>query len=141
MRAPAILGIRIDSLAALYRWRLRQRFAQELLAASGIAIGVALVFGVLLANTSITGSANRLIHQLVGSARLQLAARSADGFDQRYSEAVGRLPGVEVAAPVLRENATIIGATGRQSVQLIGVTPRLAALGSAATQNLALEPS
>jgi putative ABC transport system permease protein len=136
MPAPAILGIRIGSLAALYMWRLRQRLAQELLAASGIAIGVALVFGVLLANTSITGSANRLIHQLVGSASLQLAARSSNGFDQSYSEAVGRLPGVEVAAPVLRENATIVGAKGRQSVQLIGVTPRLAALGSAATRNL-----
>jgi len=136
MRTPAILGIRVGSLAALYMWRLRQRLAQEVLAASGIAIGVALVFGVLLANTSITGSADRLIHQLVGSARLQLAARSSNGFDQRYTEVAGRLPGVEVAAPVLRENATIIGAKGRQSVQLIGVTPRLAALGSAATQNL-----
>jgi putative ABC transport system permease protein len=136
MRAPAILGVRMGSLVALYGWRLRQRLAQELLAASGIAIGVALVFGVLLANTSITGSAQQLIHQLVGSARLQLSARSADGIDQRYTEAVAKLPGVQVVAPVLRENATIIGSRGRQSVQLIGVTPRMVALGSAATQNL-----
>lgn len=136
MRAPPILGVRMGSLAALYGWRLRQRLAQELLAASGIAIGVALVFGVLLANTSITGSAEQLIHQLVGSARLQLAARSAAGIDQHYTEAAGRLPGVQVVAPVLRENATIIGPKGRQSVQLIGVTPRMVALGSAATQNL-----
>lgn len=136
MRAPAILGVRVGSLAALYGWRLRQRLAQELLAASGIAIGVALVFGVLLANTSITGSAERLIHQLVGSARVQLSARSADGFGQRYTEAAARLPGVQVVAPVLRENATIIGPKGRQPVQLIGVTPRMVALGSAATQNL-----
>ena len=136
MRAPAILGIRVGSLMALYGWRLRQRLAQELLAASGIAIGVALVFGVLLANTSITGSAERLIHQLVGSARLQLVARSAEGIDQHFTEAAGKLPGVQVVAPVLRENATIIGPNGRQSVQLIGVTPRMVALGSAARQNL-----
>ncbi len=136
MRIPTILGLRAGSLVALYRWRLRRRLAQELLAASGIAIGVALVFGVLLANSSITGSAEHLIHQLVGSARLQLAARSNDGFDQHYSEAAGRLPGVQVAAPVLRENVIIVGPKGRRAVQLIGVTPRLSALGSAATQNL-----
>lgn len=136
MRAPPILGVRIGSLAALYGWRLRQRLAQELLAASGIAIGVALVFGVLLANTSITGSANRLVHQLVGSARLQLVARSSGGFDQHLAEAAGKLPGVQVAAPILREDATVVGPHGAQRVQLIGVTPRLVALGSAATQNL-----
>jgi putative ABC transport system permease protein len=136
MRGPSILGVRAGSLVTLYVWRLRQRVVQELLAASGIAIGVALVFGVLLANTSITGSAAQLTHQLVGSARLQLAARSAQGFDQQLATAAGRLPGVQVAAPVLRENATIVGPRGRQSVQLIGVTPRLIALGSAATQSL-----
>ncbi len=135
-RAPSLLGVRVGSLFTLYAWRLRQRLAQELLAAGGIAIGVALVFGVLLANSSITGSAAGLIHQLVGSARLQLAARSADGFDERLADAAGKLPGVQVAAPVLRENATIVGPAGREQIQLIGVTPRLAALSSAVTQNL-----
>jgi putative ABC transport system permease protein len=135
-RTPVLLGVRVGSLFTLYAWRLRQRLAQELLAAGGIAIGVALVFGVLLANTSITGSAAGLIHRLVGSARLQLAARSADGFDERQAEAAGRLPGVQVAAPVLRENVTIVGPAGRRQVQLIGVTPRLPALSSAVTQDL-----
>ncbi len=136
MRGFSIMGVRAGSLVTLYRWRLRQRLAQELLAAAGIMIGVALVFGVLLANTSITGSAGRLVHQLVGSAQLQLAARSGEGFDQRIAEDVGRLPGVQVATPILRENATIVGPGGRELVQLVGVTPRLVALGSAATENL-----
>jgi putative ABC transport system permease protein len=136
MRGISIMGVRPGSLVTLYRWRLRQRLAQELLAAAGIVIGVALVFGVLLANTSITGSAGRLVHQLVGSARLQLAARSAEGFDQQIAEEAGRLPGVQIATPILRENATIVGPTGREPVQLIGVTPRLVSLGSAATENL-----
>lgn len=135
-RAPSLLGVRVGSLFTLYAWRLRQRLAQELLAAGGIAIGVALVFGVLLANSSITGSAGGLVHQLIGTARLQLAARSADGFDERLADAAGKLPGVQVAAPVLRENATIAGPAGRERVQLIGVTPRLAVLGNAVTQNL-----
>ena len=135
-RSPALMGVRVGSLFTLYAWRLRQRLAQELLAAGGIAIGVALVFGVLLANSSITGSAAGLVHQLVGSARLQLAARSTAGFDESLADAAGRLPGVQVAAPVLRENATIVGPAASQQVQLIGVTPRLAALNSAVTQNL-----
>jgi putative ABC transport system permease protein len=136
MRGFSIMGVRPGSLVTLYRWRLRQRLAQELLAAAGIMIGVALVFGVLLANTGITGSAGRLVHQLVGSARLQLAARSEEGFDQQIAETAGRLPGVQVATPILRENVTIVGPSGREPVQLIGVTPRLVALGSAATENL-----
>jgi putative ABC transport system permease protein len=49
---------------------------------------------------------------------------------------VGRLPGVRVAAPVLRENAEVLGPGGRRPVQLVGVTPRLVALGGEATQNL-----
>jgi putative ABC transport system permease protein len=130
------MGVRPGSLVTLYRWRLRKRLAQELLAAAGIVVGVALVFGVLLANTTITGSAGRLVHQLVGSARLQLAARSADGFGERLAETAAKLPGVQVATPILRENATIIGPAGRESIQLLGVTPHLVALGSVATQNL-----
>ncbi len=136
MRRPSILGVRPGSLVTLYVWRLRQRVVQELLAAGGIAIGVALVFGVLLANTSITGSAARLVHQLVGSARLQLSARSAEGFDEQLATTAATLPGVKVAVPVLREDATIVGPSGREAVQLIGVTQRLIALRGAATQNL-----
>jgi putative ABC transport system permease protein len=136
MGRPSIMGVRLGSLVTLYQWRLRKRLAGELLAAGGIVIGVALVFGVLLANTTITRSAESLVHQLIGSARLQLAARSAEGFDEGLAEAASRLPGVQVATPILRENATIVGPKGRESIQIVGVTPRLVALGSAATQNL-----
>ena len=79
---PRVAGVRLSMLVHLYRLRLRAHAIQELLAGSGIAVGVALVLGVLVANTSLTGSAGELIHQVVGSARLQLSARSAEGFDQ-----------------------------------------------------------
>ena len=69
-------------LFRFYGWRLRRHTAQELLAGGGIAVGVALVFGVLVANTSLIGSAGTLLHGLIGSARLQLVARSSDGFDE-----------------------------------------------------------
>jgi putative ABC transport system permease protein len=123
-------------LLFLYRRRLRAHPVQELLAGSGVAIGVALVFGVLLANASLTSSAGELVHGLAGSARFALVARSSQGFEEGLVEQVGNLPGVEVASPVLRENVTLIGPRGQEPVQLIGVTASLEALGGVTTQQL-----
>jgi putative ABC transport system permease protein len=120
-------------LVHLYRVRLRSHAVQELLAGSGIAVGVALVLGVLVANTSLTGSAGQLVHQVIGSARLQMTARSQQGFEQRLATRSQRLPGVRVAAPVLRENVAIVGPRGRSAVQLLGITMLAARLGIVGT--------
>jgi putative ABC transport system permease protein len=133
---PRIAGVRVSMLVHLYRVRLRSHAVQELLAGSGIAVGVALVLGVLVANTSLTGSAGALVHQVVGSSRLQLAARSQQGFEQRLADATGRLRGVKVAAPVLRENIALLGPRGRSAVQLLGITPEAAQLGTLGTHGL-----
>lgn len=134
--APQIAGIRLSALLELYRWRLGDGKIQELLAATGIAIGVALLFGVLVANTSVVGSASQLIRAVDGSARFQRAARSPEGFSETLAKEAASLPGVAVAAPLLRENATIIGPTGRDSIQLVGVTPIQVQLGGAVTRDL-----
>jgi putative ABC transport system permease protein len=126
---PRIMGVRLSMLLRFYGWRVRRNTMQELLAGSGIAVGVALVFGVLVANTSLVNAAGQLLHGLVGSARLELAARSSDGFDARLATRVHRLPGVEAAAALLRENVTVVGSKGRESVQLIGFDPSVAELG------------
>lgn len=131
---PKILGVRLTMLLFLYRRRLRAHPMQELLAGAGIAVGVALVFGVLLANSSLTSTAEQLIHGLDGSARLTLLARSDAGFPEQLTEKIRRLPGVQVATPLLRENVTIAGPRGSQAIQLIGVTPSLATLGGLAQQ-------
>jgi putative ABC transport system permease protein len=120
----------------MYRIRLRKHGVPELLAGAGIAVGVALVFGVLVANTSITGSTAALIQAVNGSARLQLAARSSDGFNEQLADQVRRLPGVQTSASLLRENAMIVGPRGHQPIQLVGVTPGIVTLGGSATQNL-----
>jgi putative ABC transport system permease protein len=132
-----ILGIRPSMLLYLYRRRLRAHPVGELLAGSGVAIGVALVFGVLLANASLTSSAGELVHGLTGSARFALVGRSAQGFDERLAEQAGSLPGVQVAAPVLRENVTLSDSRSQEAVQLIGVSPSLEALGGVAAQQYA----
>jgi putative ABC transport system permease protein len=133
---PRVAGVRLSMLFHLYLVRLRSHAVQELLAASGIAVGVALVLGVLVANTSLTSSAGELIDQVVGSARLQLAARSPEGFEQG-SVRVSSLPGVSVAASVLREDVALVGPDGRTSVQLLGVTPELLLLGGTGARDLA----
>jgi len=131
---PRLAGVRVSVLIHLYRVRLRSHAVQELLAGSGIAVGVALVLGVLVANQSLTGSAGELVHQLVGSAQLQLDGRSQLGYEARLAAAARRLPGVRAAAPMLRENAAVSGPRGRYAVQLIGTTPQAVGLGGLASR-------
>jgi putative ABC transport system permease protein len=138
---PAIFDIRVSILFHLYFRRLRSQTVQELLAGSGIAIGVALVLGVLLANASLLGSTEQTLRGVIGAARLELVARSDNGFDQKLAQRVALLPGVQVAASVLQENAAILGPKGRVSIRLIGVTPRVVSLGGAITQNIGAGPS
>jgi len=135
-RRLTILGLRPSALLDLYRWRLKDNGIQELLAGLGIAVGVALLFGVLVANTSIQASATQLLRSVTGSARLELSARSSRGFDQRLASVVGKLPGVQASAPILRESAVVVGPKASQSVQMLGVTEGLVSLHTAAVKNL-----
>lgn len=127
---------RLRALWDLYVWRVRQHPVQEFMGGVGIAVGVALFFGVLLANVGVTGSSARLLHQIVGSARYVLSARSSDGYSENLTARVRRLPGVQVASPVLRETATVVGPKGRKPIELIGVTPSIITLEGGATRNL-----
>lgn len=117
-------------LLVFYAWRLRRQRVLELLAGGGVAAGVALMFGVLVANAALTGPTNEILHGLAGSAQLELAARSSDGFDESLLAKVKASPGVMAAAPLLSESATIAGPKGRRSVDLIGVTADLVRLDS-----------
>lgn len=141
MLRPSIFGLRIGTLLHLYFRRLRSHTVQELLAGSGIAVGVALVLGVLLANGSLLGSTEQTIDGVIGSARLELDARSNRGFDEHLAQRVALLPGVKVAASVLQENATVLGPTGRVSVRLVGVTPAMVLLGGTVTKSVGAGPS
>jgi putative ABC transport system permease protein len=133
---PSICGLRLTALYAIYREHWRYYRAPELMAGTGIAVGVSLVFGVLVANSSILGSTREAIHAVNGSASLKLVARSPHGFSQGLAQRVSELPGVAVAAPVLRESAVIEGPKGRLLGQLVGVSDRIVSLESSATKDL-----
>jgi putative ABC transport system permease protein len=121
--------VRLSSVIHLYRVRLRSRLVQELLALTGIAVGVGLVFAALVANTSLTGSVRQLTSSIVGDASMQLAARGADGFDERLLTDVQRIDGVTAAAPIVEARANLVGPEGRRSVLLIGGDARFSRLG------------
>lgn len=132
-----ICGMRVSMLLFMHRRRLRAHPVGELLALAGVAVGVALVFGVLLANASLTSSAGRLVHSLAGDARFELAARSQQGMPESVAHAAEALPGVQVAAPVLRSEVTLAGPRGAEAVQMIGVSPSVEDLGGLAGEELA----
>lgn len=124
----------------LYRVRLRSRLLQECFALVGIAAGVALLFASQVASESLSSSVAQLSRGIVGSARLQLLARDPHGFDEHVLAGVRRVPGVELAAPLLEANANASGPHGSRSVELIGAEESLARLGGALVRHTQLTP-
>ncbi len=117
------------ALFYLYRNWLRVHTVQELLAGLGVAVAVALVFATLIANGSIAGSADEVVHTVIGPASLQLRARGSEGFDERLLASVEHLAGVKQAAPLLEQTATILGPHARRvTVDIAGADFALATL-------------
>lgn len=98
----------LSTLFYFYRKRLKVHAAQELLAGTGVAVAVALLFAVLVANGSITNSARAVVHAVIGPANLQLRARNLDGISETLVKRVEQLPGVKRAAPLLEVNGTLV---------------------------------
>jgi putative ABC transport system permease protein len=131
----------LTSILRIYRARLRVRIVlvQELLAVTGLAVGVALLFASQVASTSLNRSVEQLTSDLVGNMQLQLQARSPQGFDKRLLATVQRIGGVAEALPVLEEQADVIGPRGRESVQLLGADPSFAHAGGPLLRHFSAE--
>ncbi len=130
--------MKLRTLAWFYGRRLRVHWMQELLAGAGIAIGVALVFAVQIANSSITGSAQQMLNAIAGDATIQIAARDSRGFDGAMTERVGAVPGVAAVAPIIEQRATVIYRGRRVPIDLVGVDQHLTGLGGAAARGFVL---
>lgn len=131
----------LSSILRIYRARLRVRIVlvQELLAVTGLAVGVALLFASQVASTSLNRSVAQLTRDLVGNMQLQLQARSPQGFDKRLLGTVAHIPGVAEALPVLEEQADVIGPRGRESVDLLGANPQFAHAGGPLLRHFSAE--
>jgi putative ABC transport system permease protein len=120
--------MRTRNLLFLYVQRVRTHPLQELLALVGIAVGVALVFAVQVANTSVIGSVEQLVRGVTGDAQLQLTARDAHGIDAGLVPKISHIPGVRAAAPVVDIRVELRGPSGVMTASLVGGDRRLAAL-------------
>ncbi len=120
----------INLLFRFYRRHLRVQPLRELMAVLGVAAGVALLFAVQIANSSVTGSFEEVLHGLAGRATLEVATRSPEGFTENVTEQVARVPGVRAAAPVLSQPVVVVGSKGSSALTLLGSDERLGGLGS-----------
>jgi putative ABC transport system permease protein len=126
-------ALRPRALVYLYRARLRINAAQELLAGFGVAVAVALLFATLVASSSIASSSEEVVRAVIGPADLQVRARDGSGFDEGLVKTIKHLPGVEQAAPLLEQTATLTGPSGRSTtVDIAGTDPTLAILNGLA---------
>lgn len=112
----------------LYWMRLRKWPIAELLAGVGIATGVALFFAVQVANSSVTGSVNQLVHGITGSSKYAVIARDQQGFPEALLPAIQADRDVRAAAPLIVERASVGGPRGTSTVELVGVTTDFASL-------------
>ena len=118
------------NLLFLYFQRVRAHPLQELLALLGIAVGVALMFAVLVANGSVTASVEQLVRGVTGDAQLQVTARDRHGFDAAIATRIEQLPHVRAAAPLVDVRTTVTGPDGTaRTADLIGGDARLGAIG------------
>lgn len=128
--------LRPSALWQYYWARLRTQPLQELLALVGIATGVALIFAVLVANTSVTGSVEGLTSAVVGNASTQVTARDTRGVDEQVVGRIRRVHGVRTAAAMMEQRVDLRGPGGVRLVNLFGVTPDLATLEGPLAQGL-----
>lgn len=116
-------------LCRLYWWRLRTQPAQEVLAVVGIAAGVALIFAVEIANSSVPASVRDLVHGIAGPASVEVAARTPEGFDESLMSKVGGVPGVFGDSGILDARVTVVGPRGQRALTLFGAEAGIAAIG------------
>lgn len=112
----------------MYWLWLRKWPAQEALAGVGIATGVALLFAVQVANTSVIGSVQQLVDGITGSSTYSVVARDQQGFSQEILKEVKAQPDVRAAAPLVMARASVASARAHTTIELVGVTLDFATL-------------
>lgn len=121
------------TLLLFYIRHLRVQPLRELMAILGVAVGVALLFTVQIANSSVSGSFGQIVHGVTGTADLEVGSRAPAGFAESIYERVASTPGVEASAPILEQRIVAVGPRGARALTLVGADERLVALGGRLT--------
>jgi len=101
-----------------------QRRTRALLCAAGVALGVALGYGVHLVNRAAVQELTAGVRAVAGEADLEVRGGRA-GFPDALYRAVAQAPGVAVASPVLEVDA---GLAAGGTLRVVGIDPLRAAL-------------
>lgn len=111
-------------LAFVVDARLAHQRVRALLSMLGIALGVALGFGVHLVNRAAVSDLAAAVRAISGDADLRVSSGQG-GFPDRLYARIARLPGVAVASPMLDLEAALAGRM--RTLRVIGIDPLRAA--------------
>jgi putative ABC transport system permease protein len=114
----------------------RRQKGRLILSVAGIALGVALGYGVHLVNRAAVEDVAAAVRTLAGEADLEVRG-ARGGFAESVYAAVARIPGVELASPVLELDAGVAG--GGRSVSTIRVVGVDILRAAALQPNLVME--
>ena len=112
-------------LKLLLLFAARRGRARMALSILGIALGVALGYGVHLVNRAAVGDVAAAVRSLAGEADLEVRAARA-GFSEELYPRIARLPGVAVASPALELDAGVAGT--ERTLRVTGIDILRAAL-------------
>jgi putative ABC transport system permease protein len=128
--------VKLRRLSGLSLRNLRARLQRTLLTATGIVLGVGIVYGVITLSDTMSGTFTELFSRAYGSADLTVtAAGGSGGFEEDTAGKIRGYEGVASAAPRLSLPASLIlekenGAPTLQSMRLFGVEPESARLAT-----------
>ncbi len=107
-------------LIRLVVWRTLSRdWLRGLITVLGVALGVAVVLAIRLANDAVLESFRNSLDHVAGKSRLQVSAGEA-GFDERLFPVIAKTPGVSRAVPVIQEITRVAGQAG-EVLMVLGV--------------------
>jgi putative ABC transport system permease protein len=109
---PFLHLIRLVAWRSLSRDRMR-----SLVTILGVALGVAVVLAIRLANEGVLESFRSSLDHVAGKSRLQVSA-GEQGFDETLFPAMAHAPGVARAVPVVQVITTVAGEIGETLVVL-----------------------
>src|SRR5258706_668086 len=108
----------LRTLAVLNARRPR---ARALLSILGIALGVALGYGIDLVNRAAVEEVAASVRELAGEADLEVRGGGRASFPESLYPQVARVPGVALVAPRLELDAGVAGT--QRTIRVIGVDP------------------
>lgn len=95
-----------------------------MLSIGGIAIGIALMIAMLGLFNSMSAAADKLVN-LAGDSDVEVAAPNDGGLPAGLLEEIATIPGVAVAAPIIRSTVSVDG----EALLLFGLDERLGEIG------------